>query len=123
MTTMTRFVPLRSSLQDVAVLQNRFNSIFSEFAKPLIAEESDLKATAASSSFVPAVDIYEDAQKLVLKLEVPGLKPEDIDIRIENQSLVIKGERKSEALDKAENFIALNVDLAPLLGPLNFRRP
>ncbi len=103
MTTMTRFVPLRSSLQDVAVLQNRLNSIFSEFARPLIAEEGNA-ANAPGSSFVPAVDIYEDAQSLVLKLEVPGLKPEDIDIRIENQSLVIKGERKFEAEEKAENF-------------------
>lgn len=102
MTTMTRFVPLRSSLQDVAVLQNRLNSIFSEFARPLIEEPGS--ANASGSSFVPAVDIYEDAQSLVLKLEVPGLKPEDIDIRIENQNLTIKGERKFEAEEKAENF-------------------
>ena len=101
MTTMTRFVPLRSSLQDVALLQNRLNSIFNELGRPSVAEEAD---AATTGSFVPAVDIYEDAQELVLKLEVPGLKPEDIDIRLENQSLVIKGERRFEEQEKAENF-------------------
>ena len=98
MTTMTRFVPLRSPLQDVAQLQSRLNSIFSEFTAP--SESS----SSASGSFVPAVDIYEDAQALVLKLEVPGLKPEDIDIRMENQTLTVKGERRFESEEKAENF-------------------
>jgi len=100
MTTMTRFVPLRSPLQDVAELQHRLNSIFTEFARPAVADAND----APSSSFVPAVDIYEDTNGLVLKLEVPGVKPEDIDIRMENQSLTIKGERRFESEEKAENF-------------------
>lgn len=100
MTTMTRFVPLRSSLQEVVSLQNRLNSIFNEFARPAFEESEE----AAKASFVPAVDVYEDAQNLVLKLEVPGVKPEDIDIQLENNSLVIKGERRFEAEEKAENF-------------------
>ena len=53
---------------------------------------------------MPAVDVYEDAEKLVLKLEIPGVKTEDLDIRLENQTLVIKGERKFEQKEKAENF-------------------
>ena len=55
-------------------------------------------------NFVPAVDIYEDDQKLVLKLEVPGIKREDLDIRLENQTLTVKGERKFEAEEKEEHF-------------------
>ncbi|HEY0263473.1 MAG TPA: Hsp20/alpha crystallin family protein [Granulicella sp.] len=78
-------------------MQHRLNSIFSDFASP--KEEG-----SSTGSFVPAVDIYEDEKELVLKLEVPGLKPEDIDIRLENQSLVVKGERKFESEEKAENF-------------------
>ena len=97
MTTMTRFVPLRSSFEDVAGLQKRLNSIFNDFAG--VVDNS-----SASASFVPAVDVYEDAEKLVLKLEIPGVKPENLDIKLENQSLVIKGERKFESNEKAENF-------------------
>jgi HSP20 family protein len=95
MTTMTRFVPLRTPFEDVAGLQKRLNTIFNDFAA---APDS------SSASFVPAVDVYEDPDKLVLKLEIPGVKQEDLDIRLENQTLVIKGERKFEADEKAENF-------------------
>jgi HSP20 family protein len=96
---MTRFVPLRAAVSDVAVLQNRLNSIFNDFARPEFAQES-----LAAGSFVPAVDVYEDAQKLMLKLEVPGIKPEDMDIQLENQTLTVKGQRKFEAEEKEENF-------------------
>lgn len=97
MTTLTRFVPLRTPFEEVTNLQQRLNSIFTEFAGT--PEESP-----ATGSFVPAVDIYEDTDRLMLKLEVPGVKPEDLDIRLDNQTLVVKGERKFEASEKAENF-------------------
>lgn len=103
MTTMTRFVPLRSTFNDMAALQDRFNSIFSEFARPA-ANEFTTDGQAATGSFVPAVDVYEDIHALVLQLEVPGVKQEDLDIRLENQTLTIKGERKLEATAKQENF-------------------
>jgi hypothetical protein len=40
----------------------------------------------------------------VLKLEIPGVKEEDVDIRVENQTLTVRGERKFEAEEKEENF-------------------
>jgi HSP20 family protein len=103
MTTMTRFVPLRTPFEDVVALQKSLNSIFNEFAGPSITTEPSEGSTAAAS-FVPAVDVYEDAQKVVLKLEVPGVKAEDLDIKLENQRLTIKGERKFEEDHKAENY-------------------
>jgi len=99
MTTLTRFVPFRSPLADVAVLQNRLNAIFSDFARPEGEQES-----LAMGNFIPAVDVYEDAHQLVLKLEVPGIKQEDLDVRLENQTLTVKGERKFEKDEKEENF-------------------
>ena len=99
MTTMTRFVPFRSTWSDVAVLQNRLNSIFNDFARPEGAQES-----LTVGNFVPAVDVYEDEQQLVLKLEVPGVKQEDLDVRVENQTLTVKGERRFESEEKEENF-------------------
>jgi HSP20 family protein len=50
------------------------------------------------------VDVYEDAEKLVLKLEVPGIRREDLDIRVEGRTLTVKGERKFESQEKEENF-------------------
>ena len=95
---MTRFVPFRA-LNDMTVLQNRLNSIFNDFAQPAATQES-----LAMGNFVPAADIYEDEHKLVLKLEVPGVKQNDLDVRVENQTLTIKGERKFENEEKEENF-------------------
>ncbi len=57
-----------------------------------------------TASFVPAVDIYEDEQKVVLKLEVPGIEEKDLDVRVENNTLTVKGERKFEKEEKEENF-------------------
>ena len=99
MTTITRFAPFRSPLNDLAVLQNRLNSIFTDFARP--EGEND---QLAAGNFVPAVDVYEDPSHLMLKFEVPGIKPEELDIRVENRTLSVRGERKWNAEQKEENF-------------------
>jgi HSP20 family protein len=75
------------------------NSLFQDFNRG--QGDNDPVATAA---FVPAVDIYEDEHKIVLKLEVPGMKQEDLDIQLENNTLTIRGERKFEKDEKEENF-------------------
>jgi HSP20 family protein len=88
----TRWDPFR----EVVALQNRVNSLFREM------NEGDNPLTTAS--FVPAVDIYEDPKKVVLKLEVPGMEEKDLDVRVENNTLTVKGERKFEKDEKEENF-------------------
>lgn len=88
----TRWDPFR----EVVALQNRMNSLFRDL------NDNDNPLTTAS--FVPAVDVYEDAKKVVLKLEVPGMEEKDLDIRVENNTLTVKGERKFEKDEKEENF-------------------
>ena len=101
MTTMTRFVPFRSPLEGVAVLQNRLNSIFNDFA----SSNGELQnENLSAGNFIPPVDVYEDANRLVLKLEVPGIPQEDLQIHLENQTLTVKGERKFGKDEKEENF-------------------
>ena len=56
------------------------------------------------TSFVPPVDVYEDDQHIVLKMEVPGIEQKDVDIRLENNLLTVHGERKFEKEEKEENF-------------------
>lgn len=90
---MTRWTPF----QDVYALQNRLNSLMQEFNRN---EDESL----ASSAFVPPVDIYEDHNHIVLKLEVPGMKLDDFDIQLENQTLTVRGERKFEKETKDENY-------------------
>ena len=82
--------------REVSALQNRVNSLFRDFTEG--------ESSMTTASFTPAVDIYEDAQKVVLKLEVPGIEEKDLDVRVENHTLTVKGERKFEKEEKEENF-------------------
>ena len=52
----------------------------------------------------PSVDIFENKDQIVLEAELPGLKPEDVNISIENNVLTIHGERKFEKKDEGDNF-------------------
>ena len=54
--------------------------------------------------FSPAVDIYEDEQSYTLKLDVAGIDEKDIDIKLENSTLSISGERKFESEEKTSNY-------------------
>jgi len=88
----TRWDPFR----EVASLQNRVNALFRDF--------NDGESALTTASFIPPVDIYEDEKKVTLKLEVPGIEEKDLDVRVENNTLTVKGERKFENEEKQENF-------------------
>src|SRR6202049_1442857 len=98
MTLLTRWEPFR----DFSVLQdrmNRMNRLFRESYSPEVPEEA-----LTTTSYAPPVDIYEDEHNITLKLEVPGIDEKDIDVRIENTTLTVQGERKIEKEEKEENF-------------------
>ncbi len=94
MTILTRWDPYR----ELSALQNRMSRLFEEQYGG--GREESLTAGA----FVPAVDIYEDEHSIQLKLEVPGIDEKDLDIKVENNTLTVSGERKFEKEEKEENF-------------------
>jgi HSP20 family protein len=94
MTVLTRWEPFR----EFATLQERMNRLFND----QFGNGQDESLTAAG--FLPAVDVYEDENSVQLKLEVPGVEEKDIDIRIDNNLLTVRGERKFESEEKEENF-------------------
>jgi HSP20 family protein len=95
MTVLTRWEPFR----EVATLQDRMNRLFRETYNQSTQDES-----LTTSTFSPAVDVYEDEHTVTLKVEVPGIDEKDIDIRLENNTLTIHGERKIEKEEKEENY-------------------
>src|SRR5579864_5875001 len=95
MTQLTRWDPLR----DLATLQNRLNRFVRQAYSPEGPEEA-----LTTTSFAPPVDIYEDEHNITLKMEVPGIDEKDIDVRIENTTLTVHGEREFEKEEKEENF-------------------
>ncbi len=85
--------------REVVSLQQRLNSLIHEQGR---GSESNSDVTAAS--FTPAVDVYEDEHKVVLSIEAPGVKQEDLDVQIEKNTLTVRGERKFEKDQKEQNF-------------------
>ena len=59
---------------------------------------------ATNRPWSPAVDIYETENELVLKADLPDVDQKDIDVRVENQTLTIAGERKFEKKDDNQGF-------------------
>ena len=55
-------------------------------------------------SWVPSVDILEKDGKLILRAELPGMTEKDIDLKIEGNTLTLKGERKMDSEDKKSNY-------------------
>src|ERR1700693_6330580 len=96
MTVLTRWYPHR----ELNTLQDRVNRLFHESFSNQGSQDDSL----ATSSFAPAVDVYEDEHNITLKIEVPGIDEKDIDVRIENNVLTVHGERKFEKEEKEENY-------------------
>ena len=94
MTVLTRWDPFR----EFTTLQDRMNRLLRD------SFGSESQEALASTSFAPAVDVYEDEHNVTLKIEVPGIDEKDIDVRIENNTLTVHGERKFEKEEKEENF-------------------
>ena len=87
MATLARWTPLRDALH----LQDEMNRLFGGGIRGFSTE-----GEALANGWAPPVDIYEDTEGVTLIAEVPGFAPGDIDLRIENNTLTLKGERKLE---------------------------
>ncbi len=60
--------------------------------------------SAVTAEWAPTVDIKEEADKFVLQADLPGVKPEEIDVSMEDGVLTIKGEKKTEAKIEQEGY-------------------
>jgi HSP20 family protein len=93
-TTLSRWEPFRGA----TTLQEQVNRLFGN-ALERSAEESNL------TSWAPAVDIYETEHELVVKADLPDVDTKDLDIRVENNILTIRGERKFEKKVNEDNYL------------------
>src|SRR5579863_8754179 len=81
-----------------ATLQDQINRLFND-AFERTSEESNL------TTWAPAVDIHENEHELVVKADLPGVEAKDLDIRVENNILTIRGERKFEKKVDQDNYL------------------
>jgi HSP20 family protein len=92
--TLNRWEPFRGA----ATLQEQVNRLFGNVLEHS-GEESNL------TSWAPAVDIYETEHELVVKADLPEVDPKELDIRVENNLLTIRGERKFEKKVNEDNYL------------------
>src|SRR3979409_2074887 len=98
MRTMNR---LDQPFRGATTLQEQINHLFGD-AMGRTGEESNL------TPWAPAVDIFETEHELVVKADLPDVNPQDLDIRVENNILTIRGDRKFDNFDnkvKEDNYL------------------
>jgi HSP20 family protein len=81
-------------------LQEQFNRVFGDVVGRT-GEESNL------TPWAPEVDIYETENELVVKADLPDVNPQDLDIRVENNILTIRGERKFDKKVNEDNYLRI----------------
>ena len=79
--------------------QRDFDRLFKEAFNPFVSE-GDL----STRTWAPPVDIYENENDIVLKAELPGIEPKDVEVKVEDNTLYLKGERKFEKEVKNESY-------------------
>jgi HSP20 family protein len=94
MRTLTRFEPFRG----VTTLQDQFNRLFNDVFERQ-GQESSL------TTWAPAIDIFETEHELVVKADLPEIDPKQLDIRVENNILTIRGERKFESKVNEDKYL------------------
>ena len=93
MATVTRWDPF----QDMLSLREAMNQLVEEsFVRPATGQNG--------KNFVPALDLSETTEGYLVEAALPGVKPEDVEVTVENNVLTIKGETRQEVDDKQRNF-------------------
>ena len=93
-----RWEPFR----DLLAIQDRMNRIFDESFRGINRPTDD--DWALGGTWAPLVDIYEREGNIELKAELPGIDPKDVDVRVENNVLTLRGERKVDREVKRESY-------------------
>jgi HSP20 family protein len=96
MNTVARWNPSRG-----LTLQDQMNRLFED------SFTRDRSGRADLATWAPAVDIYETESELVVKADLPDLEDKDIDVRVENNTLTIRGERKFEKDVNEDNYLPI----------------
>ncbi|HXN23897.1 MAG TPA: Hsp20/alpha crystallin family protein [Candidatus Dormibacteraeota bacterium] len=87
-----------STFRGLSSLQDQLNRAFEDFSGRGANE-------SALTTWAPPVDIYETEHELVVKADLPDIDEKDLDMRIENHVLTIRGERKFEKKVSEENYL------------------
>ena len=98
---------------EMSLLQNQMNRLFD------IALQGWPGESNGTTSWMPAADIYESDNELVVNLDLPGVDPKAVDVRVENNVLSIRGERQFDEKQNKENFHRVERSYGPFARSFN----
>ena len=85
--------------RDLSMIQDRMNRLFEDAGRGWRTDEP-----TATTTWSPAVDIFETEGEIVVKAELPGMERKDITLNLEKNVLTLKGERRFEKETKEDNY-------------------
>jgi HSP20 family protein len=103
-TIVARRPAARDPLALLRDMTSQFERIFDEGNWPTFRWPAALTHTAEDIAFKPAVDIFEKDGRLITKIDLPGMKKDDVKVEVTDGYLAISGERKSEIEEKKDAF-------------------
>lgn len=95
MSDLTEWRPFR----EVSRLRREMDRLWEDFFGP-----GRRALQPMTETWMPAIDVSESGDKITVKAEVPGMEAKDIEISMVGDTLTVKGEKKSEKEEKAENY-------------------
>ena len=96
--------------RELTTLQERMNQIF----RNAFGNWSDTDWSLSSArGFTPAADVYEDDNSLKVRLEIPGVQADDINITLDSGVLTVRGERKLAEGEKEDNYLRVERPYGP----------
>jgi HSP20 family protein len=92
----TRWDPFR----DLMSIQNEMNRLFGRTYGGDVGETT-------RGAWTPALDVFETQDKFVITMELPGVSPDDVDISVEDSTLVVRGERRFYGEQNEDSFLRI----------------
>jgi HSP20 family protein len=90
-------------IRDLMVLQDRMNELFEDASKRRARAGSEDRDSIEHADWMPAADVYEEAELYVVALDLPGVDRSALEIDIENNQLLIRGNRTSNGRAEHRN--------------------
>ena len=105
-------------LKDLVGIQERMNKLFES-----ALARTNFDAEGGVGAWTPVADVYESPDSLVFYLELPGLAQSDIDVRLEDDELVVRGERHMDRSSKGEQYHRVERSYGKFIRRFRLRSP
>ena len=86
-------------LKELETVQRRMNQLFES-----AIDRTNFDAEGGFGTWIPAADLYETADEVVAHVELPGIDPADVALRLDGDALVVEGERRTERAGPGEQY-------------------